>query len=65
VSNSTLPNCPHCGHPEATLLEGLSRTTVNYLRCDECCYIWTLPKDPPAAPAKADQKSRDSTRYVA
>jgi hypothetical protein len=29
------------------LLEGLSQTVVNYYRCDECCHIWTQPKEKP------------------
>ena len=37
--------CPKCAQP-GTYLKGLSHSSsVDYYRCGDCEYVWTVPKD--------------------
>jgi hypothetical protein len=51
------PRCPLCLSANTNPLQGLTRTAMNYFRCDVCCHVWTEPKDESASESAKHAKA--------
>jgi hypothetical protein len=52
-------HCPKCHAGSPRVLEGMAFAWVDYYRCNNCGFVWTIPKeDVTVPPIPQKQRSR-------